>query len=73
MVAATFSRDRLRGLARLGRSRRREALVAGSPPPSVSFAAHLTDASSIGEALGPRPRAASPRPGTDDLMAATIF
>ena len=35
-------------------------------------AEHLTDATSIAEALGPRPRAASPRPGTDDLMASII-
>ena len=72
MVAATSSRVRLRGLAGLGRFQACSARRAGSTSLCASCAAHLTDASGIAEALGPRPRAASPRPGTDELVAATV-
>jgi hypothetical protein len=72
MVDVTISRVRLRDLARLGRFQGREARRAASPPLCASRAEHLTDASSIAQALGPRPRAANSRPGTDDLVASTI-
>jgi hypothetical protein len=73
MVDARISRVRLRALARLGRSRlgRRPA----SRPPAAASAARrqaVADASSIADALSPRPRAASPRPETGDLVASTI-
>jgi hypothetical protein len=72
MVAATISRVRLRDLACLGRSGAR--LRAFGPPAGAcaSRRQSLTDASGIGDGLPPRPRAASSRPDTDDLMAATI-
>jgi hypothetical protein len=72
MIDATISRVRLRGLARLGRFRGGKARVTSLPAPCASCAEHLTDATSIAEALGPHPRAASPRPDTDDLMASII-
>jgi hypothetical protein len=74
MVDATISRARLRGLARLGRARGRCAAAEGvaAPPPHASRRQAATDAASIGDVLPPRPRAASPRPGADDLMASTI-
>jgi hypothetical protein len=72
MIDATFSRVRLRGLARLGRFQGWEARSTGLPALCASCAEHLTDATSIAEALGPRPRAASPRPDTDDLVASII-
>jgi len=40
--------------------------------PSAARARPLTDATSIGEHPITRPRAASPRPETDDLMGSTI-
>lgn len=73
MVAAMISRVRLRGLARLGRFQGCCARGAGSAALCASCAEHLTDASGIAEALGPRPRAASPRPEANDLVAATIW
>jgi len=69
MIDATISRVRLRGLARLGGSQACSARRAGSTSLCASCAECPTDASGIAEALGPRPRAASPRPGTDDLVA----
>jgi hypothetical protein len=73
MVDATISRARLRGLARLGRARGRAAAEGvAAPPPHASRRQAATDAASIGDVLPPRPRAASPRPGADDLMASTI-
>jgi hypothetical protein len=62
MVDATISRVRLRDLARAGRFQGRESRGAGFPTLCASWA----------EALGPRPRAASSRPDTDDLVASTI-
>jgi hypothetical protein len=72
MVDATISRVRMRDLACLGRSGAR--LRAYGPPPGACASRRqaATDASSIGDGLPPRPRAASSRPGTDDLMASTI-
>ncbi len=72
MVDATISRVRLRELARLGRFQGWEARRAASPALCASRAAHLTDASGIAEALGPRPRGAGSRPATDDPVASTI-
>jgi hypothetical protein len=64
----------MRALARLGRARGRRAAAegAGAPAPRASRRQAATDAVSIGDVLPSRPRAASPRPGADDLMAATI-
>ena len=72
MVDAPISRVRLRGLARLGRFQACSARRAGSTSLSASCAERLTDATSIAEVLGPRPRA-SPLPGTDDLVASTVW
>jgi hypothetical protein len=62
----------MRGLARLGRFQGWEGRWAGFLALCASCAERLTDASSIAESFGPRPRAASPRPGGDDLMASII-
>jgi hypothetical protein len=73
MVDATISRVRLRDLARLGRCGPRAGAAFGARP--VTAAPHQqagTDAASIATDLPVRPRAASSRPGTDDLMASTI-
>jgi hypothetical protein len=43
-----------------------------SPPSAASRRQSVTDASGIGDSLPSRPRAASLRPGTDDLVASTI-
>jgi hypothetical protein len=43
-----------------------------SSSPFASRAQPLTDATSVGNGLIRRPRAASSRPETDDLMASTI-
>ena len=69
MIDATISRVGLRGLARLGGYQAGSARRAGSTSRCASCAECPTDASGIAEALGTRPRAASPRPGTDDLVA----
>jgi hypothetical protein len=73
MVDATISRVRVRDLACLGRSGA-GLRAAGGPQPSAcaSRRQSATDASGIGDGLSPRPRAASSRPETDDLMASTI-
>jgi hypothetical protein len=72
MPDAMISRVRLRDLAYLGRSVDR--LRAGGPPPvaCASRRRAATDASGIGDGLPPRPRAASSRPETGDLMASAI-
>jgi hypothetical protein len=62
----------MRDLARLGRSRCRSSRFAASAATSASRHPSVTDATSIGDGLAPRPRAASSRPGTYDLMASTI-
>jgi hypothetical protein len=73
MVDATISRGRMRALARLGRSRQhQEPPSRPLPLPSASRRRAVTDAASIGNAPPPRPRAASPRSDTGDLMASTI-
>jgi hypothetical protein len=74
MVDATISRVRLRDLACLGRARIRRAAAGGvaAPAPRASRRQAATDATSIGDVLPSRPRAASPRPGASDLMASII-
>jgi hypothetical protein len=72
MVAATISCCRMRDLARLGRFQRCSTRFAVSAALCASCAERLTDATGIAESLVPRPRAASPRPGVDDLEASII-
>jgi hypothetical protein len=72
MVDATISRVRMRELARPGRFRHRVGRVAACAATSASRRPSVTDATSIGDGLPPRPEAASSRPGTDDLVASTI-
>jgi hypothetical protein len=74
MVDAMVSRVRLRDLTRLGRARNRRDAAEGvaAPAPCASRRQAAADATSIGDVLPPRPRAASSRPGADDLMASTI-
>jgi hypothetical protein len=72
MTAATISRARMRELACLGRSNARQRAIGPLSAVCASRPQPATDASSIGGVLQPRPRAASSRPGTDDLMAAAI-
>jgi hypothetical protein len=72
MIDTPISRVRLPDLARLGRFPGWAARVAAHPARCASCAGHLTDATSIAEASGTRPRAASPRPGTCDLVASII-
>jgi hypothetical protein len=72
MVVATISRVRMRDLARLGRFRLRRGRGAAPPETCASRRQAVTDATSIGTGLPPRPRAASSRPATDDLVATTI-
>src|SRR5205814_7545148 len=72
MVDAAISRARLRDLAGLGRSRPAPPGGAGPRRPSASRRRTGADASSIAAGTSPRPRAASSRPGSDDLVASTI-
>jgi len=73
MVDATISGVRMRDLTRLGRSRPRAgALAAPARDRPLRRRQSGTDAASIATGLTPRPRAASSRPGTDDLMASPI-
>src|SRR5687767_13124971 len=73
MVDATISCARMRELACPGRSRaRHRRLAAPLPVACASRRQGIADASSIANALPPRPRAASSRPEGDDLLASTI-
>ncbi len=72
MIDATISCVRMRELAGLGRFQGWWARRAGSAPLCASRAEGLTDATGIAETFVPRPRAASSRPGADDLVASTI-
>jgi len=72
MIDAPISRVRLRALACLGRCERIAAGGAGLHPSAASRRQRFTDATGIGETLPPRPRAASSRPDTDDLVASII-
>ncbi len=72
MIDATISRVRRRDLARLGRFQGCDARFAALASLRASRAERLTDPTSIAESLGPRPRAASPRPGADVLVASII-
>jgi hypothetical protein len=71
MVDATISRARMRDLARLGRFRPAPPGRAGLCDPA-SHGRAVTDAASIADDPSVRPRAASSRPETDDLVASTI-
>jgi hypothetical protein len=72
MSDATISCVRMRDLASLGRFQGCEARYAVSAALCASCAERLTDATGIAESLGPRPRAASPRPGADDPAASIV-
>jgi hypothetical protein len=72
MVDAMISRARMRDLARLGRFRLAPPGKAGLCEPGASHGRAVTDAGSIADAPSVRPRAASPRPEADDLVASTI-
>ena len=72
MIDATISCARLRDLAGLGRFRAAPPGRAGQRSPSASRRRTGTDAFSIAAGTSPRPRQASSRPGSDDLMASTI-
>ena len=73
MIDAMISCARLRDLACPGRSRtRQEGLAALPTGTSASRRQGGADAASIAAALPPRPRAASSRPGGDDLVASII-
>ena len=72
MIDATVACVRMRELARLGRFQGWRARCAVSPPLCASCAECLTDATGIAEPLGPRPRAASSRPGVNALVASII-
>jgi hypothetical protein len=73
MMDATISCVRLRDLTCLGRSRLAYAGEAGPGEPSASRRRVGTDASSIATGPSPRPRRASSRPGTYDLVASIIW
>jgi hypothetical protein len=73
MVDATISRARLRDLACLGRGQPTDAGGADLHRLSASRRRAVTDtAPGIADVTPPRPRAASSRPETDDLMASPI-
>ena len=72
MLDSMTLRVRMRGLARPGRSQACYARSAGFAALCASRLEHFTDAASIGKALAPRPRAASPRRGTDNLEESSI-
>jgi hypothetical protein len=64
----------MRDLARLGRFRSPvdDAGGVAAQARRASRRQPATDATSIGDGLPPRPRAASSRPGANDLVASTI-
>ena len=72
MIDATDPRARMRGLACLGRFRPAERPYGRFDGPCASRAQSVTDATSIGDGLIPRPRAASPRPEEDVPVASII-
>jgi hypothetical protein len=72
MVDAAISRARLRDLACLGRCRLTGSGGAGFRQATASRRRTVTDASSIADGTPTRPRAASSRPGANDLAASTI-
>jgi hypothetical protein len=72
MVDTPISRDRLHDLAGLGRSGLELAGGAGSLNPQASPRRLFVEASCIAEEPPRRPRAASSRPGSDDLVVSTI-
>jgi hypothetical protein len=72
MVDATISRARLRDLACLGHSRLTQAGAAGLRKPSASPRRPGTDAAGIAARPSMRPKHASSRPGSGDLVASTI-
>jgi hypothetical protein len=72
MIDAPISAGRMRPLARPGRLPGWDARSAAVAALCASRAERLTDAPGITESPGPRPRAASPRPATDDLVAPII-
>ena len=72
MIDAPISSGRVRDLARLGRFPGCDARFAPLAALCASCAERLTDATGIAESLGPRPRAASPRPAVDKLVASII-
>src|SRR5260221_2052112 len=73
MIDATISCARLRDLACLGRSRPAQPGEAGLRRPSASRRRTGTEASGIAASTSARPGAARSRPGSDDLMASTIW
>ena len=72
MIDAPVSCVRMRDPARLGRFQGDGPRFAGSVALCAACAERLTDATGIAEPLGPRPRAAGPRPGADDPVASII-
>jgi hypothetical protein len=73
MIDAPISCVRMRDLARPVRYQGRDPRAAGLPALWTSRAERLTDATGIAESLGPRPGAASSRPGVGDLVASIIW
>jgi hypothetical protein len=69
MIAAPTSCVRMRDVARLGRFEGWDPRITGIPALCAPWAERLTDATGIAQSLGPPPRAASSRPGVDDLVA----
>ena len=72
MIDAPISVGRMRALAPPGRFQGCDARSAAVAALCASRAERLTDATGIAESLVPRPRAASPRPAADDLVASII-
>ena len=72
MIDGVISCVRRRDLARLGRFQGCDDRFAALAALCASCAECLTDATGITESIGPRPRAASSRPGADNLVASII-